>query len=169
MARALRPWWLFLVAVLLALGVSRWLLSEEPPPPPEREAAPARTSEIPTPPQAAAGPEPESAEAPTAGTRRDAVRTLLEADLAEHFPDRKLSSDELDAAADALMRLRAARLELKALPRTRENAERIRELTAELGQASADFEYLVDLDPIAFTEQASGGFDADDDDDEETE
>ena len=102
-------------------------------------AAPAAPTE-------AAGPEAE---------RRAAIRARLEASIAEHLPDRKLSSDQLDAATDALLRLRAARLELAALPRTPEHAERLRELTAAIGEASADFEYVVDLDPAEFTERVS--------------
>jgi hypothetical protein len=89
------------------------------------------------------------------------VRALLERDLADHFPERKLSSDQLDAATDALMRLRAARLELNALPRTAENAARLRELKEELARASADFQYEVGVDPITFTDEVSGGFDED--------
>ena len=157
------------IALLLGLGFAIHRLAPDPLParPDERTpaSAPSASPAPAVPPQPA--PAPDGAEAQAPPSRRDAVRALLEQSLAEHFPDRKLSSDEIDLATDALMRLRAARLELKALPRTAENAERIRELTAELGQASADFEYLVDVDPITFTERASGELDADDE--EETE
>jgi hypothetical protein len=173
--------WLLAGAALLALvvGVVRGL-REPAPPAAERPAAREAAEAQPAPPAA----EPQTPLAmppgPAAGTaeppapvsppsRREAVRALLEQDLAEHFPDRKLSSDELEAATDALMRLRAARLELRALPLTPENAERIRALKEEMGQAALDFEYVVDVDPITFTEKASGGFDEDEDEADEEE
>jgi hypothetical protein len=163
---------LLVVAIGALLGLVLTLRRSEPDPPPpaaEERALATPQPRAPLPPAGAvlSQPEPEAAEAPAPPSRRDAVRSLLEKSLAEHFPDRKLSSDELDAATDALMRLRAARLELNALPRTPENAERLRELTAAMGEASADFEYVVEIDPITFTERASGGFD--DDPEEETE
>jgi hypothetical protein len=88
--------------------------------------------------------------------RRVAIRARLDASLTEHLPELKLSSEELDAATDALMRLRAARRELAELPRTPENAARIRELKAAIGTAYADFEYVVELDPAEFTERVEG-------------
>ena len=83
---------------------------------------------------------------------REEIRAWLEAAIAEKLPDLKLSSDQLDAATDALLRLRAARREMRALPRTPENAERLEELRETMGDASADFEYVVELDPVEFTE-----------------
>jgi hypothetical protein len=162
-----RLWLLAGAAVLsLVVGVVRGLRE-----PPARGAeAPAAGEPAPPerPPRAAAAPvpAPEVAPAPAPPSRREAVRALLEKSLAEHFPDRKLSSDELDAAADALLRLRAARLELRALPRTSENAERLRELSEEMGRAFEDFEYLVDVDPVTFTEKASGELEDEDEDEE---
>ena len=172
--------WLLAGAALLALviGIVRGLREPAPPAaepqaqapnPSEEPQAPLATPPAPAP-ETAEPPAPETAEPPapvSPPSRREAVRTLLEQDLAEHVPDRKLSSDELDAATDALMRLRAARLELRALPLTPENAERIRALKDEMGQASLDFEYVVDVDPITFTEKASGGFDEDEADEED--
>ena len=157
------------ICLLLGLGLAiHRLAPASAPARPAGEPARARPPPPALPaPGAAPPPEPGSVEVPAPPSRRDAVRALLEQSLAEHFPDRKLSSDEMDLATDALMRLRAARLELNALPRTAENAARIRELTTELGQASADFEYVVDVDPITFTERASGGFDADDEEESE--
>jgi hypothetical protein len=160
-------------AVLLAfaIGVARGILDEpaerapEPEPPPAPAAAAPRAE---APPEPAPLGEPRAApadprrEAAPADPRREAVRARLARDLAAHFPDRKLSSDEIDAAADALMRLRAARLELNELPRTAENAERIRSLTREIGEAYEDFEYVVELDPAEFTERVDPGVDADD-------
>jgi hypothetical protein len=151
-------------AVLLAfaIGVARGILDEpaerapEPEPPPAPAAAAPRAE---APPEPAPLGEPRAA---PADPRREAVRARLARDLAAHFPDRKLSSDEIDAAADALMRLRAARLELNELPRTAENAERIRSLTREIGEAYEDFEYVVELDPAEFTERVDPGVDADD-------
>ncbi len=156
--------WLLAGAALLALvvGVVRGL--REPLPPAAEAPAPGDPALPERPP--AAAPAPEVAPAPAPPSRRDAVRALLEKSLAEHFPDRKLSSDELDAAADALMRLRAARLELRALPRTADNAERLRELNEEMGRAFEDFEYLVDVDPVTFTEKASGELEDEDEDEE---
>jgi hypothetical protein len=167
-AGRVRPWLLAAAGVLaLALGVVRGLREPVPPvaeaPAAREPAGPGQAPPASAPP--APAPESEAAEAPPP-SRRDAVRALLEQSLAEHFPDRKLSSDELDAAADALMRLRAARLELRALPRTPENAERLRELGEEMGRASEDFEYLVDVDPITFTEKASGELEDEDEDEE---
>jgi len=156
--------WLLAGAALLALavGVVRGLRE---PLRPAAEAPAAGEPALPErPPAAATAPGPAVAPAPAPASRRDAVRALLEKSLAEHFPDRKLSSDELDAAADALMRLRAARLELRALPRTAENAERLRELEEEMGRAFEDFEYLVDVDPVTFTEKASGELEDEDED-----
>jgi len=164
--------WLLAGAALLALviGIVRGLREPAPPAAEPQAQAPTPSEEPQAPLATPPAPAPETAEPPapvSPPSRREAVRTLLEQDLAEHFPDRKLSSDELDAATDALMRLRAARLELRALPLTPENAERIRALKDEMGQASLDFEYVVDVDPITFTEKASGGFDEDEADEED--
>lgn len=160
--------WLLAAAAVISLvaGVVRGL-REPPPPVPEAPAAgPPAGPALPPAAATARVPAPELAPAPAPPSRREAVRALLEKSLAEHFPDRKLSSDELDAAADALLRLRAARLELRALPRTAENAERLRELNEEMGRAFEDFEYLVDVDPATFTEKASGELDEEDEGEE---
>jgi hypothetical protein len=145
------------IALAAALAVVLLLTrSSAPPPEPVRTtapeaAAPEAPAVAPAPSAAPAAAEPVDAEA----ERRAEMRAQLEASIAEHLPDRKLSSDQLDAATDALLRLRAAHLELAALPRRPENAERLRELTEAIGQASLDFEYVVDLDPVEFTERAS--------------
>jgi hypothetical protein len=143
---------LALVASLaIALLVAR--KTETPAPAPARVAAPVETSQPLPPPAAPAASLPPVASADPEAERRAEIRARLEASIAEHLPDLKLSSDELDAAADALVRLRAARRELAALPRTPENAARLRELTAAIGAAYADFEYVVELDPAEFTER----------------
>lgn len=144
-------WLLGGLALAAGLAVALFVARQQAAPP-ERapEAAPVETLPIapapaaPRPPVPSADPEEE---------RRAAIRARLEASIAEHLPDLKLSSDEVDAAADALGRLRAARRELAALPRTPENAARLRELTAAIGAAYADFEYVVELDPAEFTER----------------
>jgi len=160
--------WLIVVAIALLLGlglVGRLFTPEPPLPKPPAPAAPADAIAVergePAPAREPETGEPETAAAAAAPTRRSAVRAQLEQSLAEHFPSHKLSSDQLETATDALLRVRAARLELNATPRQPEHAERIRALTAELRQAAEDFEYVVGVDPITFTERASGGFDED--------
>jgi hypothetical protein len=144
------------LGALLFLG----FLGREDAPPPAAvpaplAAAPTPSAPLPVEPVAPLPPvepvePPASVDPETA--RRVAIRTWLEASITEQLPELKLSSDELDAATDALMRLRAARRELTALPRTPETGERIRELTHAIGAAYADFEYVVELDPADFTE-----------------
>jgi hypothetical protein len=149
--------WLLLGGAALlafAVGVARGMLEPPEAAPPRAPAAAAAV------PEAAPPPAPAPIEAPAPAPldlRREAVRARLEADLAAHFPELRLSSDEIDGATDALMRLRAARLELKALPRTPENAERIAALRREMGEAYEDFEYVVELDPAEFTERVEPG------------
>src|SRR5699024_4437896 len=89
---------------LAMLGALLWLARgrappREPAPAPERTAA-VRES-IPSAPPAPATrvPAPSAAVDPAAA-RRAELRARLESDLAEHLPDRKLSSDQLDAATD---------------------------------------------------------------------
>jgi hypothetical protein len=165
MARSTR--WLLLGGVTLlafAVGVGREVFEEPAPPPAAREPAPAPV------PNAAPSPAPaprREPAAPPSDPRREAVRARLEADLAAHFPELKLASDEVDAATDALMRLRAARLELNKLPRTPENAERMEALLREIGEAYEDFEYVVELDPAEFTERVEPGNVVDDEDEAE--
>lgn len=137
------------LVVALVLARHEEPLERAPSPPPDE--APAAAPDAPA---------AEPPAAPAAGAPRDEraeLAAVLAADLAEHLPDRKLSSDELDAAADALLRLREARRALAELPRTPENAERRRELSEEMGRASEDFEYVVDLDPAAFLRAVSDG------------
>jgi hypothetical protein len=151
-----RRLWLAGAALLaFAVGIARGLRETEPAVAPELSPGaatappPAEAAPPPTPsalPRAAAVPSPEQE-----------LRAALEADIARHLPDRKLSSDQLDAAADALVRLRDARRALAALPRTAENASLRRELHDAIAQASADFQYLVDLDPAAFVATVSDG------------
>jgi hypothetical protein len=147
-----RPWLLAAAGVLaLAIGVVHGLRepvrSEEPaalePAPPE--PAPVPTSPPPPAPEAAAAPAPDE---------RAELAAVLAADFAARLPDRKLSSD---AAAGALLRLRAARRALRELPRTPENAARRRELGEEMLFAAEHFEYLVELDPAEFLRAVSDG------------
>jgi hypothetical protein len=151
-----------LVVLLLVLRDARPGGGPSPPaaePPGAASAAPGAASEPAEP--RAPGParsRPAASGAPAAPedperALRTTLRARLASSLAEHFPERALSASELDAATDALLRLRRARLELRALPRTPENAERLRALRAEIGEASADFETVVELDPIEFTER----------------
>jgi hypothetical protein len=145
------------LALAVALGAALLVArSSAPPPEPVRPAVP-RAAAPEAVPAAPAPPVPSEPAAPAdaEAERRTEIREELEASIAEHLPDRKLSSDQLDAATDALLRLRAAHLELRALPRRRENAGRRRELSEAIGQASLDFEYVVGLDPAEFTERVS--------------
>jgi hypothetical protein len=165
MARSTRVRWLLLggAAVLaFAVGVAPGMLDAPEPAPPPREPAPPAVAARPAQPRAA--PAPRAPEAAPSGGPRAEIRAQLEADLAEYFPELKLSSDEVDAAADALARLRAARLELDGLPRTRENAERIEELKLAIGEAYEDFEYVVEVDPAEFSERVDEGFVEDEED-----
>ena len=134
-------------------------LLQEPDAPAARapRAPPAVAPPAPAPaPEASAAPLPAAPPAEPPDDRRVEIRARLERDLAAHFPELKLSSDEIDAAADALVRLREARLELALLPRTPEHGERRRELLREIGRAYEDFEYVVELDPAEFTERVGG-------------
>jgi len=140
--------------------------SSTPAPPPVRERPGA------TPPPA---PSPEADRAP--GPQKPAalvdehgaptpqlVRAALADALARHQPSLKLSSEELDAAASALWRLREARLELRALreaPDSPTASERRRALREAIGRASEDFRYHVEMSPAEFTALAQpGGGDA---------
>ena len=152
------------VALAVALGAA-WLARREEAsrpraPSPAPLASPARPPESPLPRPEGAAPQPAASipGEPTdpAPPLAEELRAWLEAAIAEKLPDRKLSSDQLDAATDALLRLRAARREMRALPRTPENARRREELREALGEASADFEYVVELDPAEFTELVEG-------------
>jgi hypothetical protein len=158
-----RTRWILLggcAALAFAIGIARGLREEPPAPEPMHAATEPSTPPPPTaPPPTAPSASPEAA-APS-DPRREAIRAKLAADLDTHFPELKLSSDEVDAAADALMRLRAARLELDALPRTPDNGERVHELVREIGRAYEDFEYVIELDPAEFTERVDPGIDPD--------
>jgi hypothetical protein len=121
----------------LALYVAFVLVRRPQPPPPPAPTAPAPSLATP------------------AQEPRAALRAQLVAALEGPLTDHKLSSDEIDAATDALLRLREARRELAALPRTPENAERLRELRDAVGTAMGDFEYLLDLDPAELSELIS--------------
>lgn len=79
------------------------------------------------------------------------VHAALSAAVERHLPDRKLSSDELDAASDALWRLRQARLELLALGDDPARAERRRELVEAIGEATSDFSYHLEMTPSELT------------------
>jgi hypothetical protein len=150
-----RPWLLAAAGGLaLALGVVRGL--REPVP---RAAPPAREPALPEPEPFAGSPPPPAPGAPAAPApdERAELAAALAAELAERLPDRKLSSEELDAAAGALLRLRDARRALRELPRTPENAVRRRELGEEMARATEDFEYVMDLDPAAFLRAVSDG------------
>lgn len=153
-----RPWLLAAAGALaLAIGVARGLRE---PVPTASDAPPVHETPVPeaplAPPPPAAAPTPGDAAAPAADERAE-IAAALAADLAEHLPDRKLSSEEIDAAAGALLRLRDARRALRELPHTPENATRRRELGEEMARAAEDFEYQVDLDPADFLRAVSDG------------
>lgn len=82
------------------------------------------------------------------------IRRAFESALAESFPDRRLSSDEVEKASSALHRLRETRIEMRALPMEPEHAEERRRLIDEMNEATRDFEDVMDMDPAEFTETA---------------
>jgi hypothetical protein len=154
--------WLLGSMALLAFGIGLARELREPrPESPEPSRPAARAAGLPPAPAASEAGAARLAprDAPASASARDEIRAALEASLAESLPDRKLSSDQLDAATDALLRLSEAQRSLRILPRTRQNAERLAELREAIGQASADFEYVIDLDPARFLQAVSPGVD----------
>jgi len=82
------------------------------------------------------------------------IRSSFEGAVAVVFPDRRLSSDEVEKASTALHRLREARGALRLLPMEAEHATERRRLIEEMNDATRDFEDVMDMDPAAFTEAA---------------
>ncbi len=79
------------------------------------------------------------------------VRQALQEAFAEKLPDRRLSDDDFDKLADAVLRMRAARERMAALSLNRENAAELARLREELTAAVTDFEYVSELTPSAFS------------------
>lgn len=90
------------------------------------------------------------------------VRTTLAEVIEARLPDLKLSDVELDALADATIRMRDARARLRALPKTRENADRREREAMRLADAVGDFSYVAEMTPEEFTRRVDreGGIDA---------
>lgn len=94
-----------------------------------------------------------------AGPSKAFMRHAFESALGEHFPDRRLSSDEIERVTDSLMELREARQALQALPIDAEYAEQRRRLVERIGEASSGFRDVMDITPSEFTTGAGPGID----------
>ena len=82
---------------------------------------------------------------------RATIRTALEQAFQEHLPDQGLSDADYERLTDAVIRMRAARQELNALPVSAENAEMIRRLREELNEALNEFQAVAGMDAVEFT------------------
>ncbi len=79
--------------------------------------------------------------------------------VAESFPDRRLSSDEVERVTDSLMTLRDAKQALRELPFDEDHAEQRRLLIERIGEASSVFRDVMDIGPSEFTAGAGPGVD----------
>jgi len=87
------------------------------------------------------------------------MRHAFESAVAESFPDRRLSSDEIELVTDSLMTLRDAKQTLRELPPDEEHAEQRRLLVEQIGEASSVFRHVMDISPSEFTAGAGPGVD----------
>jgi len=87
------------------------------------------------------------------------MRHAFESAVAESFPDRRLSSDEVERVTDSLMTLRDAKQALRELPLDEEHAEQRRLLIERIGEASSVFRDVMDITPSEFTAGAAPGVD----------
>jgi hypothetical protein len=87
------------------------------------------------------------------------MRHAFESAVAESFPDRRLSSDEVERVTDSLMTLRDAKQALRDLPPDEEHAEQRRLLVERIGEASSVFRDVMDISPSEFTTGAEPGLD----------
>lgn len=94
---------------------------------------------------------------------RDDVRALLAEELARSFPDLELSEAELDELTTAVVTMRAAQDELRALPFTGENAARIRALRSQVIAQADTFRRVTHMSTGDFIQAVSqsGGIDND--------
>ena len=83
------------------------------------------------------------------------LRASVEAVVADLFVDRALSPGEIDRAAQALVELRAARVELDQLAMEPAHAQRRRALVEALGRASETFREVTQITPAEFTARAA--------------
>lgn len=173
--RRLRPAIPIVGVVVVVIGMGWWAMRREDregaridgairPPSSERPADPAEQRDDPA----------ERTDAPAARGRPDArdedarfvaefggptpalVRAQLERALATSFPDRRLSSDEIERAASALFQLRETRMALDALPFDPSTSSERRRLVEQLGRAAAEFSDVLEMDPAEFTARVSG-------------
>ncbi|MFQ5457172.1 MAG: hypothetical protein ACE5FC_01775 [Myxococcota bacterium] len=118
----------------------------EPPPPPAG-----------SPGSRASTPPPAEGEAPAANPVGEPdhafVRDVLANAFADKLPDRRLSAADFDRLADAVLRMRAARKEMAALPMTPQHAAELSRLREELTEAVTEFQEVSGLGPGEFTAQ----------------
>lgn len=88
---------------------------------------------------------------------RERVRGAIETAVAAHFPSHRLSSDEVERATDALVTLRETQEALRALPMGPETAEQRRIFVERIGEATSEFNAVLDVDPAEFTSAADPG------------
>jgi hypothetical protein len=81
------------------------------------------------------------------------VRLALADAIEERLPDLKLSAAELDALADATLRLRRAQQTLRELPEDSSKAKARAEARRHLTEAISDFTYVVEMTPAEFSER----------------
>jgi hypothetical protein len=179
---ARRSWLVAGAAVVALVAVAVVLWRPAPPADPPRPAPPPsaepRIAEpappVPAPAPAPAEPVPPG-EAEPGGSgildsegepTRALVLASLRASIEEHLPSYKLSSEEYDDLADAVLRIRATQQRIRALSLDPENAPRLRSLREDLADAAADFEYVLEMSPAEFSArvQPGAGIDSDSDD-----
>jgi hypothetical protein len=88
---------------------------------------------------------------------RELVRYSVASAIEAHLPSYKLSSEQYDALADALVRMRRLRREISEIRRSPEHAKRIAELRTELMRADEDFAYILGMSAAEFTERVQPG------------
>ena len=140
------------------------MLDDDLEPPPESREADA-------PPESEPEADVDSGFAPLVGAGGQPSRTLVRAALADavarDHPGLDLSPEALDRAADAVLRMRAAQMELAELALTSANAARRVALGKQLEKASLDFEREMGLAPSDFTKGVDTPGDVDEFDPEE--
>ena len=89
------------------------------------------------------------------------VRDSLAATWAAKFPDQPKSDAQLDRMTSAIMKIRSARHQMRALRFERSEGGKLRQFRDEIGEAAADFEQVAGMSLSSFTEQVQEGLTVD--------